>query len=149
MTKKKDIKKSLISRHCDELKTELEKVYITSYGDKYLKKMDALFAEAQIQQVRQSKQNREDRMTKLVDILFDVLKQNNWGVFYKSEPMQTLTIQDGAPLLKINEVDTDVVEDAINNVVMNLDNEHLENWNEQKHTPPPSMPEDDLSQKTS
>jgi len=149
VTKKKDIKKSLISRHCDELKTELEKVYITSYGDKYLKKMDALFAEAQIQQVRQSKQNREDRMTKLVDILFDVLKQNNWGVFYKSEPMQTLTIQDGAPLLKINEVDTDVVEDAINNVVMNLDNEHLENWNEQKHTPPPSMPEDDLSQKTS
>ena len=71
--------------------------------------MDALKAEAQIQQDRQSKQRRKDRMTKLVDILFDVLKENTWGVFYKSEPMQALNLQDGAPLLKINEVDEDVV----------------------------------------
>ena len=111
--------------------------------------MDALCAEAQIQQARQSKQRRKDRMTKLVDILFDVLKQNNWGVFYKSEPMQSLTLQDGAPLLKINEVDSDVVEQAINDVVMNLNNEHLENWDKQKHTPPPSTPEEDSSQNPS
>ena len=76
------------------IKKELETVYITSSGSKYLKEMDALCAEAQIQQARQSKQRRKDRMTKLVDILFDVLKQNNWGVFYKSEPMQSLTLQD-------------------------------------------------------
>ena len=145
MPKNQDIKK-LLHRHYSEIKTELETVYITSSGDKYLKKMDALSAEAQIQQVRQSKQKREDKMTKLVDILFDVFKQNNWGVFYKSEPMQTLTIQDGSPLLKINEVDEDVVEKAINDIVMNLDNEHLENWDKQKHTPPPSTPEDDSSQ---
>ena len=111
--------------------------------------MDALCAESQIQQVRQSKQRREDKMTRLVDILFDVLKQNNWGVFYKSEPMQSLNLQDGAPLLKINEVDEDLVEQAINDIVMNLDNEHLENWDKQKHTPPPSTPENDSSQKTS
>ena len=128
------------------IKKELETVYITSSGSKYLKKMDALSAESQIQQARQSKQRRKDRMTKLVDILFDVLKQNNWGVFYKAEPMQALNLQDGAPLLKINEVDEDVVEKAINDIVMNLDNEHLENWNKQKHTPPPSTPEDDSNQ---
>ena len=133
----------------DYIKKELETVYITSSGSKYLKEMDALSAEAQIQQARQSKQRRKDRMTKLVDILFDVLKQNNWGVFYKSEPMQSLTLQDGAPLLKINEVDSDVVEQAINDVVMNLNNEHLENWDKQKHTPPPSTPEEDSSQNPS
>ena len=88
-------------------------------------------------------------MTKLVDILFDVFKQNNWGVFYKSKPMQSLSLQDGAPLLKINEVDEDIVEQAINDVVMNLDNEYLENWNKQKHTPPPSTPEENSGQKTS
>ena len=131
------------------IKKELETVYITSSGSKYLKEMDALCAEAQIQQARQSKQRRKDRMTKLVDILFDVLKQNNWGVFYKSEPMQSLTLQDGAPLLKINEVDSDVVEQAINDVVMNLNNEHLENWDKQKHTPPPSTPEEYSSQNPS
>ena len=148
MTKKADTKKFLPPL-CDEIKTELDKVYITSSGDKYLKKMDALCAEAQIQQARQSKQRRKDRMTKLVDILSDVLKQNNWGVFYKSEPIQTLTIQDGSPLLKINEVDEDVIEKAINDIVMNLDNKHLENWDKQKHTLPPSIPENDSSQETS
>ena len=148
MPKKIDTKKSLC-HHYDGIKTELEKVYITSSGDKYLKEMDALCAESQIQQAKESKQKRKDRMTKLVDILFDVMKENNWGVFYKSEPMQTLTIQDGSPLLKINEVDEDVVEKAINDIVMNLDNEHLENWDKQKHTPPPSTPEDDLNQNPS
>ena len=144
MTKK--IKKKPLNPLYEFIKKELDTVYITSSGSKYLKEMDALCAEAQIQQARQSKQKREDRMTKLVDILFDVLKENNWGVFYKTEPMQALNLQDGAPLLRINEVDEDVVEQAINDVVMNLDNEHLENWDKQKHTPPPSTPEDDSSQ---
>ena len=147
MGKNKNERKS--SNLYDTIKKELDTVYITSAGSKYVKEMDALKAEAQIQQDRQSKQRRKDRMTKLVDILFDVLKQNNWGVFYKSEPMQALNLQDGAPLLKINEVDEDVVEKAINDTVMNLDNEHLENWDKQKHTPPPSMPEDDSNQKLS
>ena len=144
MGKNKNERKS--SNLYDTIKKELDTVYITSAGSKYVKEMDALKAEAQIQQDRQSKQRRKDRMTKLVDILFDVLKQNNWGVFYKAEPMQSLNLKDGAPLLKINEVDVDVVEQAINDVVMNSDNKHLENWNKQKHTPPPSMPEDDSSQ---
>ena len=148
MPKNQDIIK-LVHHPSDVIKKELETVYITSSGDKYLKEMDALCAESQIQQARQSKQRRKDRMTKLVDILFHVLKENNWGVFYKAEPMQSLNLQDGAPLLKINEVDSDVVEQAINDVVMNLNNEHLENWDKQKHTPPPSTPEEDSSQNPS
>ena len=144
MGKNKNERKS--SNLYDIIKKELDTIYITSAGSRYIKEVDALKAEAQIQQVRQSKQRRKDRMTKLVDILLDVLKENNWGVFYKSEPMQTLKLQDGAPLLKINEVDSDMVEKAINDVVMNLDNKHLENWDKQKHTPPPSMPEDDSDQ---
>ena len=147
MGKNKSEKES--SNLYDIIKKELDTIYITSAGSRYIKEVDALKAEAQIQQVRQSKQRRKDRMTKLVDILLDVLKENNWGVFYKSEPMQTLKLQDGAPLLKINEVDSDMVEKAINDVVMNLDNKHLENWDKQKHTPPPSMPEDDSDQNLS
>ena len=148
MPKNQDIAK-LVRHRYSAIKTELETVFITSSGDKYLEEMDAICAESQIQQARQSKQEREDKMTKLVDILFDILEQNNWGVFYKANPMHLLSLQDGAPLLKINEVDEDVVEQAINDVIMNPDNNYLENWNEQKHTPPPSTPKDDSSQKTS
>ena len=147
MPKNQDIAK-LVRHHYSAIKTELETVFITSSGNRYLEEMDAICAESQIQQARQSQQERENKMTKLVDILFDILKQNNWGVFYKANPMHLLSLQDGAPLLKINEVDEDVVEKAINDVIMNPDNNYLENWNEQKHTQPPSTSEEDSSQKT-
>ena len=111
--------------------------------------MDAICAEAQIQQAKEFKQRKQDKMTKLVDILFGILKENNWGVFYKSEPMQTLTIQNDAPLLKINEVDEDVVEEAVNTTVMNLNNEYLSNWDKPKHTQPLSSQEEDLNPKKS
>jgi len=145
--KNQDIAK-LVRHHYSAIKTELETVFITSSGNRYLEEMDAICAESQIQQARQSKQERENKMTKLVDILFDILKQNNWGVFYKANPMHLLSLQEGAPLLKINEVDEDTVEQAINDVIMNPDNDYLENWNKQKHTQPPSTSEDDSSQKT-
>ena len=124
MPKNQDIVK-LVRHQYSVIRTELETVFITSSGDKYLEEMDAICAESQIQQARQSKQERENKMTKLVDILFDILKQNNWGVFYKANPMHLLSLQDGAPLLKINEVDEDVVEKAINDVIMNQDNNYL------------------------
>ena len=71
----------------------------------------------------------------------DVLKENNWGVFYKSEPMQTLTIQDDAPLLKINEVDGESVETAILGVIERLRAKDLQDWTKQEiedTTPPVS-----------
>ena len=148
MPKNQDIVK-LVRHQYSVIRTELETVFITSSGDKYLEEMDAICAESQIQQVRQSKQEGKDKMTKLVDMLFDILKQNNWGIFYKSNPMHLLSLQDGAPLLEINEVDEEIVEKAINDVIMNPDNNYLENWNEQKHTQPPSITEDNSGQKTS
>ena len=51
-------------------------------------------------------------------------------------------------MLKINEVDEDTVEKAINDIIINPDNDYLENWNEQKHTQPPSTSEEDSNQKT-
>jgi len=146
--KNQDIVK-LVRHQYSVIRTELETVFITSSGDKYLEEMDAICAESQIQQVRQSKQEGKDKMTKLVDMLFDILKQNNWGIFYKSNPMHLLSLQDGAPLLEINEVDEEIVEKAINDVIMNPDNNYLENWNKQKNTQPPSITEEGSSQKTS
>ena len=76
----------------------------------------------------------------MVDILMRVLKENNWGVFYKSEPMQTLTIQDDAPLLKINEVDAESIEDAVLSVIGGLQTKELKDWatKETEGTTPPS-----------
>ena len=139
MTKRADTKKSLLLP-CNGIKTELDTVYITSAGTKYLKKMDALCAESQIQQAQEAKEKRRKRMTDMVDILINVLKENNWGVFYKSEPMQTLTLQDDAPLLKINEVDNDSIEEAVLSFVKQLKLRDLKDWatKEIEDTIPPS-----------
>jgi len=141
MTKKiqknQDMKK--YQSYKNEIKTELETVYITTSGDKFLKKIDAFRAQAQIQQAKESQQKRRKIMMSMVDILIHVLKENNWGVFYKTEPMQTLTVQNGSPLLKVNEVDDDVIEAAVLGVIENLKTKELVDWTQKEieDTTPP------------
>ena len=124
----------------DEIKTELDTVYITSSGNRYLKKMDALCAQAQIQQAKESREKRRKIIMSMVDILLHVLKENNWGVFYKSKPMQTLTLQDDSPLLRINAVDEEVIEEAVLSVIEGLKTKELKDWTQQEteDTTPPS-----------
>ena len=127
MTKKTDTKKSLLHLYSG-IQKELETVYITSSGNKYLKEMDAICAESQIQQARESKEKRRKIIMGMVDILLNILRENNWGVFYKSEPMQTLNLQDGAPLLKINEVDSESLESAVLGFIQQLKSKDLKDW---------------------
>jgi len=137
---KKKIDTKKYQQFKDEIKTELETVYITTTGDKFLKKMDAFRAESQIQQAKESEERRRKIIMSMVEILIRVLKENNWGVFYKSEPMQTLTLQNDSPLLRINEVDDDVVESAVLSVIENLKTKELTDWTkkEKEDTTPPS-----------
>lgn len=123
----------------DEIQKELDTVYITTSGDRFLKEMDALCAQSQIQQAKESKEKRRKKIMNMVDILISVLKENNWGVFYKSEPMQTLSLQDDAPLLKINEVDGDSIENAVLSAIEQIKLKDLKDWAEQetKDTTPP------------
>jgi hypothetical protein len=139
MEKKIDIKK-YHNPYEIKVKAELDTVYITSSGSRHLKEMDAIRAESQILQARESKEIRRKRLMNMVDILMDILKENNWGVFYKSEPMQTLTLQDDAPLLKINEVDSDSIEEAVFSFLQQLKVKDLKDWakKEKEDTTPPS-----------
>ena len=140
----KKIQKNQDTKKCqqfkNEFKTELETIYITTSGDRFRKDMDAISCQAQIQQARDSKERRRKIIMSMVEILIKVLKDNNWGVFYKSEPMQTLTLQNDSPLLRINEVDDDVVENAVLSVIENLKTKELTDWTkrETEDTIPPS-----------
>ena len=133
----------------NEITTELETVYITTSGDKFLKKNDAVCAQSQIQQAKEAREKRRRIIMDMVDILMNVLKENNWGVFYKSEPMQTLTLQDDAPLLRINEVDGESIEQAILSAIEMLRTKDLKDWTEKEieDTTPPSPT--DLNQTSS
>jgi len=100
-----------------KVKSELDFVYITSAGTRYLKEMDALCEEAAIQTIKNSKHKKQERIMDYTEIILKALSNMNWGVYYKSEPMHTLNMQDGAALYKINEVDEDEVERVIKGAI--------------------------------
>ena len=99
------------------VKSELDFVYITSAGTRYLKEMDALCEEAAIQSMREFKQQKQERIMDYTEIILKAFGNMKWGVYYQSEPMQSLTMQDGAALYKINEVDEDEVERVIKGAI--------------------------------
>ena len=99
------------------VKSELDFVYITSAGTRYLNRLDALCAEVSIQQGVEFKQQKQERIMDYIEVMLKVFSDMNWGVYYKSEPMHTLSMQEGAALYKINEVDFDEVERVIERAI--------------------------------
>ena len=99
------------------VKSELDFVYITSAGTRYLNRLYALCAEGSIQQAREFKQKKQERIMDYIEVMLKVFNDMNWGVYYKSEPMHTLNMQEGAALYKINEVDEDEVERVIKGAI--------------------------------
>ena len=94
-----------------KIRKELDTVYIDSGGTRHLDYMKALCAETQIQSGRDRKLQKRQRIMNIVELIMQVLKSENWGVFYKNQPIQPLEIQDGNALYKVNQVDEcDVVE---------------------------------------
>ena len=49
----------------------------------------------------------------IVELIMQVLKSENWGVYYKNQPIQPLEMQDGNSLYKVNQVDECDVEAAL------------------------------------
>ena len=144
MRKTKDIKKlQVLDEVYERIKTELARIYITSKGNKHINEVDAISEEQNVQKKKDEKRIKNVKMAKTIDILLAILKENGWGIFYKSQPMQSLEIQGDTPLLKINEVSDESISDAVYEKLSTLEKEGLkELWKE--HIPTPSQ--DDSSQ---
>ena len=95
------------------LQKELDTVYIDSSGKKHLDYMKALCAEAQIQMCKERKLQQKKRIMDIVELIMQVLKGENWGVYYRNQPIQPLEMQDGNALYKVNQVDESQIETAI------------------------------------
>ena len=75
--------------------------------------MEALCAETQISICRETKLQQKQRIMDITELIMQVLKSENWGVFYKNQPIQPLEMQDGNALYKVNQVDECDIETAI------------------------------------
>ena len=98
-----------------KIKKELDTVFIASDGRKFLKYIDAFYAQSGLEKGIEIKLSKQKRVMDIVELIMNVLRSENWGVYYKNQPMQPLEMQDGNPLYKINQVDDGDVEQAITN----------------------------------
>ena len=51
--------------------------------------------------------------TNIAELVSKILKEKQWGIFFKNEPVQALPVQDSTTLYKVNEVKGDELTDAI------------------------------------
>ena len=96
-----------------KIKRELDTVYIDSSGSRHLTLMEALCSQAQIDACIDRKLQKKQRIMKTVELIMQILKSENWGVFYKNQPIQPLEMQDGNALYKVNQVDESEIETVI------------------------------------
>ena len=96
-----------------EIKKELDAVYIDSSGKKHLDYMEARCAESQILKCKERKLKQEQRIMETAELIMQVLKSKNWGVYYKIQPIQPLETKDGTALYKVNQVDEQEIEKVI------------------------------------
>ena len=75
--------------------------------------MDARCAEAQILMCKERKLQQRQRIMETIELIMQVLKSKNWGVYYKIQPIQPLETQDGTALYKVNQVDESEIEKVI------------------------------------
>ena len=75
--------------------------------------MEARCAETQILLCKDRKLQKKQRIMDTTELIMQILKNKNWGVYYKSQPMQPLETQDGTALYKVNQVDECEIEKVI------------------------------------
>ena len=100
-----------------KLKHELSTVYIDTSGTKHLDYNTALCAQAQIDMAQEGKLQKKEEIMNIVELILRVLEKENWGIYYKNQPIQPLELQDGNSLYQVNQVDESEIEKVIEEVV--------------------------------
>ena len=95
------------------LKTEIARVYLTSDGKQFFDEYIAVIHESSLDEQREKDRRWNQMKTKIAELVCQIIKEKQWGIFFKNEPMQALPIQNNTSIYKINEVNDDELMDAI------------------------------------
>jgi len=95
------------------LKTEIARVYLTSDGKQFFNEDLAAIHESSLDEQRNRDRRWNQMKTKIAELVCQIIKEKQWGIFFKNEPMQALPIQNNTSIYKINEVKDDELMDAI------------------------------------
>ena len=95
------------------LKHELERIWITSDEKKFLRIEDALKHEEKLEKKRAVIEKEEDKMDNIKTTILKVLNRNNWGLYFKGEPITLIPTSDDSMVYKVNEVKFDRLTEEI------------------------------------
>ena len=51
------------------------------------------------------------------NLIRNVLEKNDWGIYFKAEPITSLPVQDNSKIYKVNDVSIDRLADAIDTAI--------------------------------
>ena len=60
---------------------------------------------------------------KVYEILSRVLSRNEWGIFFKGEPIEGFPTQDGMKMYRVNEVASERLFDAVEKEITQMENQ--------------------------
>jgi hypothetical protein len=109
------------------LKTELATVFVTTSNKRFLNLNEALECELELEKKRLIIKKKEKLIMKIYEILSKILSENEWGIFFKGEPIEGFPTQDGMRVYRVNEITTDRLYDAIDNELKQMENECQKN----------------------
>ena len=118
---KKNLKSTWITKLKKNLTTELAIVYLTSDDTKFLDEYEAVIYEASLNETETTNRRWIEMKTKIAEIVSEILKEKQWGIFFKNEPVQALPVQDSTMVYKVNEVKQDELLDAIEDKMERID----------------------------
>ena len=96
------------------IRTELAAIAVTTDNKRFLNEYKAIIHESGLEDKRKQQRSWESMKDKIAKLVLDVLTQNRWGIYFKSEPMQVLPVKDSSStLFKVNEVNLDEFEQTI------------------------------------
>ena len=136
-TKKKSLPSTYMNKLKNSVKTELETVYLTTDNKKFLNLYKAIIHESELEDERNKNRSWKQMKTNIAELLCEVLKEKQWGIFFKHEPVQALPVQNNTVLYKVNEVKEDELVHEIKEAINNRINERKEEWqgNQTNHNP--------------
>lgn len=101
------------------LKQELAIVWLTSDDKKFLCIDDALNYEEKLEKKRAVIEKEEDKMDNIKLTILKVLNRNNWGLYFKGEPITLIPTSDDSMVYKVNEVELEKLTEEVQAILEN------------------------------
>ena len=126
--KNQNLPSTYMKRLKSYVKTEIAAIYLTTDNKKFLNEYKAIIHESKLEEKRNKNRRWEKMKTNIAELVCEILRNKQWGIFFKHEPVQALPVQDNTVLYKVNQVKEEELVGAIEEAMEDRIQERKEEW---------------------